>query len=70
MELRLRIDAHVRGEVEEEASESTNRMLMYEKKRGPSAREVRWAEGKCRAAPVTWCLHGRGESRKGRTADA
>ena len=66
----MRIDAHVRSEVEEEASESTNRMLMYEKKRGPSAREVRWAEGKCRAAPVTWLLHGRGESRKGRTADA
>ena len=66
----MRDAAHVRGEVEEEASESTNRMLMYEKKRGPSAREVRWAEGKCRAAPLTWCLHGRGESRKGRTADA
>ena len=66
----MRIGAHVRGEVEEEASESTNRMLMYEKKRGPSARDVRWAEGKCRAAPVTWLLHGRGESRKGRTADA
>ena len=47
----MRDAAHVRGEVEEEASESTNRMLMYEKKRGPSAREVRWAEGKCRAAP-------------------
>ena len=70
MELRMRIVAHDCSGMMEEASESTKRMLMYEKKRGPSAREVRWAEGKCRAAPAIWCLHGRGESRKGRTADA
>ena len=31
---------------------------------------VRWAEGKCRAAVFNDVRHGRGESRKGRTADA
>jgi len=35
MELWMRDAAHVRGEVMEEASESTNRMLMYEKKARP-----------------------------------
>ena len=50
----MRIDAHVRSEVEEEASESTNRMLMYEK----SAAHPHVKSGGPKASAVQRLQHG------------